>query len=291
MEPTSEVFLGALLLGTWINFILYSIEVAAIILYLSKQGRRRTYQYIVIGLLLNDSLCVAADCAYCWLMLIQKVPDPRTPLFRWRFPITIITTSLAAMVEQYLLIHRFRTLSKSVFVSFIIGLLVVFHVSFNFLAGISMAIDPNFDFGPNLATVSVTIATALCAFIDVLIPGALVLTLRKMKTSFHSTNGLIRRVSINVIASGLTVGLFGISVPLVFQLRSNGIPVVTGTFGRLYTLTVLVNLLLTNSSSSRTGENSGIHTDGDLENSVALSDSMLLTPVHRCPSISYHSGK
>lgn len=47
-------------------------------------------------------------------------------------------------------------------------------------------------------------------------------------------------------------------------------------FGRLYSITVLVNLVML--QHTRVGDNNdGIHTDGDLDNSVALRDGICMS--------------
>jgi len=218
------------------------------------------------------------------LTLVDQVEVYKS-LYSWSVPTIIISTSISAMIEQGFLIHRFHYLSKNHFISFVLAFLVVVHVVFYFIAGIFVGLHPDLRFNHrhSLGTVAATIATALSAVIDVSIALALVIQLRKMKTAFRSTNGLIRRVSINSIASGCAVSIFGVILPILFQLRANVILVFAMTLGRFYSITVLVNLVMLKRTLEHT---SVIHTDGDFERSVVLSDSL---HVHRSAVIRVNS--
>ncbi|KAF5371503.1 hypothetical protein D9615_009589 [Tricholomella constricta] len=270
--------LGLSLVSTWLNLILYSLELALTAIYFHQFPKDAPFvRVMVILFLLADTLGTISTCATTWMFAITYANVMVTFNF-WTTPVLILTTAVSAMLEQSFLIYRVYALSHCKVVCGFLLLLVVTHVAFSILSSVELSIHP--EFGPGIAIMATTVAFCVAAALDILIPIALIWQLRKFTSIFESTKNLVRRLSIKAISSGSVVAITGILFLILFWLQIPEYLIITSTFGRLYSLTVLVNLLGRKPRETRNHTSGSSNTDGGF-NVSGLFNVELTTPSSR----------
>lgn len=138
-------------------------------------------------------------------------------------------------------------------------MLVLVHVVFTMIATVEIALQP--EFTSELGTTATTVAFCVSVALDLTIPIVLTWKLRQFNSFFQSTKSMIRRITIQAISSGFVVALAGIAFIIMFWTSTPGHLVISGVLGRLYSLTILVNLLGRKSKESRKGAPSSSNVD------------------------------
>ncbi|KAF9460962.1 hypothetical protein BDZ94DRAFT_1264817 [Collybia nuda] len=229
------------LFSSWFNLCLYSFELCLVTQYFWKFSKdARWIHYMVIVMLLADTVGTIASCTTTWTFIITYSMAPIMHHL-WTMPALMITTAMTAMMEESFLIYRILSLSKARLVSGFLMLLVATHVVFKIIAAGYIIDDPSFV--ANFGSTATKIAYCVEAAVDILIPMALVWRLRKVNPTFQSTKSLLRQVSLQAFSSGCVVALVGITFLALFWTQRREFIVITNSYGRIYTVTVLMNLL------------------------------------------------
>ncbi|KIK67570.1 hypothetical protein GYMLUDRAFT_878069 [Collybiopsis luxurians FD-317 M1] len=148
------------------------------------------------------------------------------------------------MVEQVFFTRRYWQLTHNVVVTSVICIILGAHAVSTWVLSIDLMVDPaqkNLNFGIH----STIVAATLCAVTDFCIAAAMFHATRSIRTTYVTTQSLLHRITVHSVACGVTTSVLTI-VMLCMLVTSNFNPFVLifDFLGRVYTLTILVNLFI-----------------------------------------------
>ncbi|KAJ6568052.1 hypothetical protein DFH09DRAFT_1155672 [Mycena vulgaris] len=234
MSLELDSILGALLVGTWANSILYSVEVIqAAYYYRHFKHDNWKLKLLVTSAIAIDLVSMIANYASVYLNQY------------WPLPLFIFATGVVAALAQGFLATRYWLLTKNKFITLILFLFIAVAVR-------SVRLELTCERRTWLVTEAVT---------DISIALALLLEFRKVKSSFKETRSLFHRLAARTIqtgAAGATVAL-AILIAYLVNKESNVPNGIAYCLGRVYCLSMLANLNLrqTSNTSSSMGTSSG----------------------------------
>ncbi|KAJ7931005.1 hypothetical protein B0H13DRAFT_2309003 [Mycena leptocephala] len=258
-----QAVLGPLLVATWANSVLYTVEVIqAAYYYRHFKHDNWMLKLLVLSTIAIDSASMITNYASVYLYTITHwggIWLIRRGSIGQPVPLYIFTTGVVAASVQSFLVARYWLLTKNKFITLILCFFITVAASGTFASGVMIAIFPKIE---NRAKVMIpgTIWLIAAAVTDISIALALLLEFRKVKASFKETRSLIDGLMAQTIrtgASGATIELV-ILVAFLANLKSNGelldLPLRTWLthptvaigiaycLGRVYCLTMLANL-------------------------------------------------
>jgi hypothetical protein len=151
----------------------------------------------------------------------------------------IICNLIAATIEQCFLLYRYFGLSRNIFSTAVVVLMVIAHDFFGALWAIGLLEPTGFD-----KAFVMTAAYCFSAGVDILIPLLLIWELRKIKSTYSCTQSFIRRVIVNAASAGCCVALCEILVLVLLWNEPSAICLFNAALGPLYGITVLINLFV-----------------------------------------------
>ncbi|RDB29903.1 hypothetical protein Hypma_013990 [Hypsizygus marmoreus] len=243
-------FLGILLSSSWINMMIFALEIVLVYRYFSRFLRYGPYalHVLVAVILLVDAVGTIGVCASTWLYLVVDGVDPIKDHL-WTMPLLLVATSLSAVLEQTFLIYRFHVLSHARSMTAFLLSLVTFHMIITTWCAVNIALYPVRS-RSGTATITFILGASTAALVDLLIPGVLIWQLQKINSSLQSTQCLIRRVSIQAVSSGTLVAFLGVIAMTLFALMRTAFLIFWFPLGRVYGITVLINLLARHRSAN-----------------------------------------
>ncbi|KAF7368849.1 hypothetical protein MVEN_00210400 [Mycena venus] len=192
----------------------------------------------------------------------------------WSVPVYSCANACIALTVNSYLISRFYGLSKNIFVTLVLCLIALFAFVMAFLViflypGVD---EENFQ---KVKKLSITWSIS-CVVSDVSIATSLVLTLRRMKSGFMSTNRLIRRVVIVSIQNGCatSIATIGGMIGVIVKINSNIGTIFFFLLSPLYLLTLLSNFNLRESGKS------GSRTWSSSRNGTTPNTSIVIDGIH-----------
>ncbi|KAJ7490456.1 hypothetical protein FB451DRAFT_1389245 [Mycena latifolia] len=257
-----RLWIGCLLAGTWVNIVLFTTEVALFVYYIPKWNLHLAYRYWFYVVIANDLLATCIVCANLYTTIVDNGSRPS-----WLIAILLLSSGISAFMEQTFLIHRYYTVARSIPMSAILMLLVVAHFGV-ILAAVYGGLSFKAVFGAKVSACIYFVSASLCAAADVLIALSIVWSLSGIRPMWRSTQQLIRVLCINALTSGAVVAsvtllamvtqlvegviAIGASLPfplinLLFILMCATQFSVSSSMGRVYSLTILVNIVVRNS--------------------------------------------
>ncbi|KAI0819477.1 hypothetical protein BC628DRAFT_1026750 [Trametes gibbosa] len=262
--------LGALLIGTWFNAMLYMLEITQMISYYRTFPRDRVaFKIMVAFSFLVDTLGTANNCACVYLYTITNWGNAQFLLVQgWTIPTYLALSGLSAFICQLFLCWRFLNFSKNYFVTaFLVATTLVGFIGSDINADTVVKFPKYEQRDHNIKTVTIWLVASAAA--DICIAGSLVWTLRNIKSSFSGTQSLVRRLTFSAIQTGSATSVLAVICLIFYRINTESNITVGFGFclGRAYTLTMLFNLntrVTGRADSSHTGlsQASGIH---DLE--------------------------
>jgi len=237
--------LGAILIGTWINCMLYMLEIVMVITFFQRFPNERPWLKVLVAFaLFVDTLGTADNNACVYLYTISHWGDSvYLSIQNWPVPAYVILSGLSACVTQLFLCWRYFTLTKNYYVT---PFLVAFSLTsfagalVNAATVVAHSTYAERDF--NIKTVTLWLVASVAA--DMAIAIALVTALRAMPTAFRNTQSMIRRLIASAISTGSATSLLAV-VCLILYLYDTHVNITVGfgfCLGRAYTLTMLFNL-------------------------------------------------
>ncbi|KAJ6525047.1 hypothetical protein DFH09DRAFT_1188961 [Mycena vulgaris] len=241
MSSKLDITLGALLVGTWANSMLYTVEVIQAAYYYSHfKHDNWMLKLLVTSAIAIDSVSMIANYASVYLYTITHWGNLAYLQDQyWPIPLYMFTTGIVAALAQSFLAGRYWLLS--------------------------VRLELTCECRTWLVTEAVT---------DISIALALLLEFRKVKSSFKETRSLFNRLTAQTIQTGAAGATIALAI-LVAYLANNESNVPTGIaycLGRVYCLTMLANLNIrqTEKTGSSMGTSSGANpgTRGQRRNQV-----------------------
>ncbi|KAF8190729.1 hypothetical protein K438DRAFT_1971024 [Mycena galopus ATCC 62051] len=261
MSFNADIILGALLVGTWANSVLYTVEVIQTAYYYRHfKHDNWMLKLLVSSAITIDSASMIANYASVYLYTITHWGDlaylqnqywaSHSGLIGRNWPLWLKVfwlldtgdcASLHHCVEAQL---STRSRSKNNVITVILFLFIMVAAGGAFASALTIAIFPGYkDRGK--VVIPATTWLVVEAVTDIAIALALLLQLRKVKSSFKETRSLLNRLVTQTIQTGTAGATIALAV-LVSFLANNESNVPTGIaycLGRVYCITMVRTLM------------------------------------------------
>ncbi|CAA7264359.1 unnamed protein product [Cyclocybe aegerita] len=229
---------------SWFNSLLYMLEVTLAFYYYSRFTIARSFKILLASVLIADAVSMIANYASAWILLINPQDFlPRDAL--WTVPVSTFMISILAAIEEFFLIDRCRKLSQPIIITAALCGMVVAHVILSLYSGLFVVTHPDLD--PNFARFgnkAAAISASLAATVDMFIPLALTWQLYKVTPAQIRRQRSLLDTIVNGISSGGVGGLASFVLLVLFWTRVEVFWVFANSMGRIYALTLLVNLIV-----------------------------------------------
>ncbi|KAJ7884904.1 hypothetical protein B0H13DRAFT_2045389 [Mycena leptocephala] len=202
MSFNSDIILGALLVGTWANSVLYTVEVIqAAYYYRHFKHDNWMLKLLVSSAIAIDSVSMIANYASVYLF----------------DPLYIFTTGVVAVLAQSFLAVRYWLLTKNKFITLTLFFFITVAAGGAFASGAMVAIFPQYkDRGKVLIPATTWLVAE--AVTDISIAFALLMEFRKVKSSFKETRSLLNRL----VAQTIQTGTAGATIALAVLVAITG---------------------------------------------------------------------
>ncbi|KAJ7436351.1 hypothetical protein FB451DRAFT_1571095 [Mycena latifolia] len=250
MGPTAPLdtlnkVIGALMLGTFANSMLYMLEILELIKYFKTfRNDSATVKTFIVILALLDTTCTFAEWACIYLYGVLHWGDLDYLAYQnLVIPIYIYTSGIIGCIVQNFLISRYYKLTKRRLICAGLVVMTVASLVGSVWCATQLSIVTDYDHR-SVAVKSAILWLVSSAATDISIAAALVLQLQGVKTAFHETRSLLRRLIFHTIQTGSLTTAIAICV-LATYLTDTSANICVGfgfMLGRLYTLTMLFNL-------------------------------------------------
>ncbi|KAJ7281076.1 hypothetical protein C8J57DRAFT_1711951 [Mycena rebaudengoi] len=256
MSFNKDIVLGALLVGTWGNSLLYTVEVIqAVYYYRNFKHDNWMLKLLVSSAIAIDSVSMIADYASVYLVCICFFLPANGLIYAmcstqsftgeiWRIcrtsigqfiPLYLFTTGTVAALVQSFLAARYWLLTRNKFITFILFLFITVAIGGAFACGVTIAIFPEYT-NRNKGMIPATTFLITEAVTDISIASALLWEFRKAN--------LLNRLVAQTIQTGTAGASMALAVLVAFLAnKESNVP--TGmayTIGRVYCITMLANL-------------------------------------------------
>ncbi|KAF8194831.1 hypothetical protein K438DRAFT_809294 [Mycena galopus ATCC 62051] len=232
-----------LMVASWVNVSLYTVELVLCGQYFMRPGRLLVYRIAAGIMIIADTTCTLATSVNVCLTVLGT-PLTSFPLVIVPITVAIFATAISSAVTQLFLCQLFYALTKNRLVTG--ALLVMIFVHFGFTWSSAILSLTSEGVGSIVATTN-SVGAAICAATDVIIATALGWTFWRMmeqSSPERKAGSLIRRILILAVSSGAICAGNTLLVTL-FLLTSNPAFFFFCTFqGRVYALTFLGNFLV-----------------------------------------------
>ncbi|KAJ7110972.1 hypothetical protein C8R44DRAFT_799763 [Mycena epipterygia] len=247
------VIYGVQLASSWLNAMLYMLELVMCLRYFQRSSRPLLHKIGVGAMVLFDTLCTMAINANVFITFQIFFRKTCLSSLNIGSTATLFMTYSTAAIEQCFLIHLYFILTCKPPTRLSPFYLHEFQLGFTFAAGIMLQTFSS-PFTDRLTFIVTAAGAILCVLMDVLIAGFLGYELFKIKPkiSASSPQSLIRRIYILSVTSGALVASTTLLNIILFLKGHIAFEFFFSCQGRIYALTLLVNFLSRPSSSPAT---------------------------------------
>ncbi|KAJ7892525.1 hypothetical protein B0H14DRAFT_2686719 [Mycena olivaceomarginata] len=230
------------LVSSWLNVSMYAFELVLCGVYFTRRPHPRINKAGVWALIFADGLCVLSININVCQSIMRGANQL---LFVAPIAVQIMTTYISAAIAQLFFCNLFYALTRHVWVSGALQLLIFVHLGFSWASAILLLLNPTTIFGISFTVTAV--GAISCAATDLIIAICLATKftiLMRGTIPGHATRTLVRRILILTVASGAVCATITLLM-MIFLLRNN--PAFNFLFvlqGRVYALSILGNFLL-----------------------------------------------
>ncbi|KAJ7160075.1 hypothetical protein C8R46DRAFT_1106893 [Mycena filopes] len=238
---TFRVWAASLLLGSWLNTVLFTLQVVLSLFCVRRWAMRRALRGGLLLVVLNDAFGTLAVFVNAYRFVVEGQE------FGWPVGVLLVSTSLSALIEQAFMVYRYWKLVRHTAWSTVILLLAVAHTVLT-VSAVGLG-EPQKTFAIAYGLDMTTVAAIICTVVDVLIALSMVWTLSGIDPVWRSTQHLIRAVCIRALTTGAVVATVTILAMVTLILRSPDrivFDIFFSIMGRVYSLTILVNFIQQN---------------------------------------------
>ncbi|KAK0219772.1 hypothetical protein EDD85DRAFT_988748 [Armillaria nabsnona] len=263
-----DKLLGSLVVGSYVNAMLYILEIIQVIYFFNNYRRDRPLikAGIIISLIM-DTVCTISQFACVYLYCVTNWGDESYVFDQyWPIPTYLLSTGVTTAVVQSFLIYRFWSLTRQWIISGILGLGMLTSAAGLVATAAAQIMYPQYT-ERYKGRVYVTVWLIASAACDVCIAVSLTFQLRRMSPTFQESKRVINRLIGSVISTGTASTIVAIVILTVF-LQNPMTNVSTGVafcLGRLYSLTMLYSL---NKRNALRVEGSSGHSSGRQDRAV-----------------------
>ncbi|KAF8162754.1 hypothetical protein B0H34DRAFT_671914 [Crassisporium funariophilum] len=251
MGSSSKFNVGSLLLGSYVNMILFSLELVAAHEYFIRSKRskrdRKFLKYTIAFDVFLDILGTFSACAVnvmAWFHISYHGNDVAVTKFYWPFLLWRVTNAMGAFIFQGFMLYRYWKLSQNRIVCIAAFLLMCSTIA----AGLHVAAETKIH-GP-LSTHAgyfrqFIFALAGSVITDVLIAAGLIWELRRRNAFYTETQNIIAKICSLAIKTTLVTCIFALATLIAYIAYP--LSRLATSFGfflpRVYTLTMLYTLI------------------------------------------------
>ncbi|KAM6492032.1 hypothetical protein JOM56_011756 [Amanita muscaria] len=230
--PSVDLTLGPMLIGTFMNMILYGILIVQTLFYIQTYKKDTTWiKYLVIYLFIAETVNTGCDIAMMYQPVILEFgtcglfslfdhcltakgqPPMNFPIMFASEPILIVAISTPI---QLFFAWRIRKLTKMIILPCFICLLALVSLGGGTWTTVKLVVIKLFSRKPELHEPALIWFISSC-IADVLITAVLVFSLSKRKTGFASTDDAISKIIRMTVQTGLLTSLFAIGDVVFFM--------------------------------------------------------------------------
>ncbi|KAK7022192.1 hypothetical protein R3P38DRAFT_2959899 [Favolaschia claudopus] len=236
------------LVASWVNLSFYILEIILAIKYFHRPNRPLWNKIGVGALIFSDTVCTVG---ICWQTYVELLLYPcigltgagfRNSLY-WPIAVTLLSTYMAASIEQGFLCSLFYSLSKQRIITGFLVVSIFLHLGFSW-ASAALVLKHR---TPNGKSITATqIGAISCAVTDFLIAVALSGTFYRMDAGAIKgrwTHNLLRRLGALSLTSGCIVASTTL-IAVVTLLKGNNVYIIFFFLqGRMYAVSVLGSFL------------------------------------------------
>ncbi|KAJ7277099.1 hypothetical protein C8J57DRAFT_1713604 [Mycena rebaudengoi] len=232
MSFNADIVLGALLVGTWANSALYTVEVIqAVYFYRNFKHDNWMLKLLVSSAIAIDSVSMIANYASVYLFET----------------LYLVATGVVTALVQSFLAGRYWLLTRSKFITIALFFFITVAAGGAFACGVTLAIFPEYK-NRRKVTIPAFFWLISEAVTDISIASALLWEFRKAKSSFKETRrrvcDLLNRLVAQTIQTGTAGATIALAVLVAFLVnKESNVPTgIAYTLGRVYCITMLANL-------------------------------------------------
>ncbi|KAF9262275.1 hypothetical protein L218DRAFT_960407 [Marasmius fiardii PR-910] len=229
-----------ILIATWFNLLVYTFEFVLGVYYLNHTSRKVNRRIVGVILLLETTSTVIV-CVHGYNHFFVY-DDPVQAAQTWNIPVLMILTTLSTMMEQLYFTHRFWRISYNRLVAGAIAVTIIARGVFSacFILHSRITLYRHSEF----ITKSVIVAASFSVGTDLVIAGLSAWKVKRIKTVYDTTRNFLKKMSVYAITCGIVSSLATIVSVIIAWVSLNLFNVVFYALGRIYTLTVLLNLII-----------------------------------------------
>ena len=249
MPNVYDTTFGTLLVATWVNTMLYSLEISQVHVYFKHHSQKDPLlvRTMVKICLLFDSLCLVAECACVYLYAVTHWGDADYLQNQdWPIPMYVMATGVSTLVVQMFLIRRYFHLvrdSEGPWKPICMAILSLGAVGGAYAAAIMIILNRTYASRGRIV-VPVTVWLSFSAGTDWSIALSLICKLRQMRSGFKSSAGTVQRIIYMTIQTGTATSVLAlVALSLYLTSKTTNLATTFGfCIGTTYSLTMLHNL-------------------------------------------------
>ncbi|KAF7336917.1 hypothetical protein MVEN_02128000 [Mycena venus] len=246
---------GALLVGTWVSSLLYTVEIFQLAYYYRHFKNDGWMLKLFVSLTCAvDAVAMIGNYAGVYLYTITHAGDAGYLVDQnWPVPLSLFTTGIVAASVQLFLVIRYWKLTKKIFITLILLLFILIAISGAFVSGVEVTIFPAF---ADRGKVKIPVTTWLVseAVTDISITTALIWEFRQAKAAFKGTrSSILNRLVAQTVQTGAACATIAFATLITYLLHNeSNVPVgIAYCLGRVYVITMLANLNIRQSGRTR----------------------------------------
>ncbi|KAJ7580742.1 hypothetical protein C8J56DRAFT_960786 [Mycena floridula] len=246
MSALYDDIFGSLLIGSWVNTMLYLLEILSVVTYFSRYPRTDPPLVLVtvISVFLLDTVGTLAEWLDVYLYTVSYWGQVEyIKVQTWPGSVTLYCTGFTGFLVQSFLLMRYWRFTQQKLVVGILFLLVLASLTGSILACTYLTVHKKYADRKNNVVMS-NIWLASSALADIAISMALIRHLSTQEVVSRTTKRLLRRIVAMTLGTGLLTSFGAIAVLLSFviNVESNVTTGICFCLGRLYALTMMYNL-------------------------------------------------
>ncbi|KAK7031698.1 hypothetical protein R3P38DRAFT_824996 [Favolaschia claudopus] len=233
-----------LVASSWLNFMLYTLELVLCGFWLLRPTRPIMNRLGIVIMVLSDTICTGAICAE---VVLDLVPQPEPLRFITALSIKIVTTYITAAIVQLSFSYLFFVLTKNWIVLGALVILIFVHLGFSLASAALLFKSPSLGRDSGIAFTVNTIGAATCAATDLIVAiclGYKFLKMIRRTMPGYGTRSLIRRILALSVGSGAVCATVTLLMLILLLKDSFIFNFMNAIQGRVYALSILVNYLL-----------------------------------------------
>jgi hypothetical protein len=253
--------LGGILVGSYANLILYTLELVAVIRYYKRNQDSRLFHAMIFFTFVVDTASTISTCTCVYSHAITHWGDVNfLPKQLWADTVSFVTYTISATIVRCFLIFRYWRLSQNNYITSVLILCIL--ASLGGCAGTLVSLFARMAGAQwDKMVMSMTLWFSMSAAMDISIAFALLWQLSQIKSPFKATQSLIHRLMASTIRTGTVTSVVSLITLVLFltDKQSNFSSGFAYCLARIYTLTMLYNLNNRSSLRQESGNTNDVH--------------------------------